>query len=257
MMLCLDVGNSNICGGIFDRNKLLLQFRYATQHSNTSDQIGVFLKSVLHENNIDSQNITHIGICSVVPAIDYSIRAACKKYFTVEPFFLNHSAKTGLTINVHNPREVGADLIAAAIAATHTYPNENILIIDLGTATTILAISATQVLQSATILAGLRISIEALASNAAKLSSVEIKKPKQIIGNSTTTSLQTGLYFGHLGALKEITQRLTNELFQEQKPIVIGTGGFAHLFESENIFDHILPDLVLTGIRLALGAVAI
>ena len=118
MMLCIDVGNSHIYGGVFDGEEICLRFRHTSKVS-TSDELGIFLKSVLRENNCDPSVIRAIAICSVVPQLDYSLRAACIKYFSVEPFFLQAGVKTGLNIKYRNPVDVGADRIANAIAATH------------------------------------------------------------------------------------------------------------------------------------------
>jgi len=214
--------------------------------------MGIFLKSVLRENNIPTDIITQIAICSVVPNIDYSLNNACKKYFDIEPFILQVGVKTGLKIKYRNPIEVGADRIANAIAVTQLYPNQNAIIVDFGTATTFCAITKDKDYLGGAITAGLRLSSEALQSNTAKLSSVAIKRPENIIGRSTVDSLQSGLYYGHLGMIKEITQRITEDVFSDEPPIIIGTGGFAGLFEREDLFTKIESDLVLHGLRLAL-----
>lgn len=250
MILCLDVGNSHMFGGIFKNDKLTLSFRHNTNSGSTSDQIGVFLKNLLRENNINSNDIAKIAISSVVPSIDYSLRAACKKYFGIDPFILSAATKTGLIMKNHNPLETGADLIAGAIAATFSHPNKNIIIVDLGTATTLTAISANKEFLGVSILAGLRISVNSLANNTSKLFPFEIQKPEKVTGRFTIESLQSGLYYSHLGAIKEITSRMTQEVFNGENPLLIGTGGFASLFEKEKLFDVIISDLVLHGIRL-------
>lgn len=254
MILCLDVGNSHIFGGVFVDNQIELRFRHVTSHNTTSDQLGIFLKSVLQENNIPSNKIKDIAICSVVPHIDYSLRSACIKYFDIEPFILQAGVKTGLKIKYRNPLEVGADRIANAIAAISRYPKKDIIVIDFGTATTFCAITAEKDYLGGAILAGMRLSMNALQNSTAKLSAVEIVKPTAVVGRSTMENLQSGLYYGQLGVVREMTQRMMTEVFHKQKPILIGTGGFAHLFSEENIFTAIMPDLVLDGLRLALMA---
>lgn len=252
MILCLDVGNSHIFGGVFEDARLLFSFRYPSKEGHTSDKLGIFLKSVIRENKYDPDQIHRVAICSVVPTVDYSIKSACLKYFDLDPFFLKVGAKTGLKIKVANPAEVGADRIANAIAAIHHYGNRNILLIDFGTATTFCAISSRREYLGGVILTGLGVSMEALHQNAAKLFPVNIIKPESALGRNTIGNIQSGLYYGHLGAIREIKQSITKEVFAEHEPIVIGTGGFAYLFESENIFTAIVPDLVLKGLRLAL-----
>lgn len=252
MILCLDIGNTQILGGVFEKGKISMRFRCATNHRATSDEYGVFFRNVLRENNIEPNWVDVIGICSVVPAIDYSMRSACYKYFKTEPFFLKPGVKTGLKIKYHNPKEVGADRIANAVAATEQFPNKNLIIIDLGTASVFCAVSKEKEYLGGAIFAGFRISIEALKSNTAKLFPVEIIEPKKHIGRSTTESIQAGLYYGQLGALKELILGTTKDFFPTETPFVIGTGGFSHLFKNEGVFDAITPDLPLYGMKTIL-----
>jgi type III pantothenate kinase len=252
MILCLDVGNTQIHGGVFDRDVLKTQFRRTSEFRASSDELGLFLRSVLRENGVDPKGIRQIAICSVVPDAIYSMRNACIKYFDIQPFILQAGVKTGLKIKYRNPLEVGADRIANAIAATHLYPNENLLVVDFGTATTFCAINSEKEYLGGVILAGLRISMEALESRTSKLPSVEIIASKETLGRSTTESIQSGLYFGQIGMVKEIKARLTEEAFAGVAPKVIGTGGFSGLFERAELFDLTIPDLVLKGLNLAL-----
>lgn len=251
MILCLDIGNTHICGGVFKDAKLLLRFRHATYSGLTSDQLGVFLKNTIRENNFDCEQITAIAFCSVVPSIDYSLRAACKKYFQLDPFILQAGVKTEVKIKIQNPTEGGADIIAGIIAATNLYPQKNLIILDLGTVTTIAAASKNKEFLGVAFIPGMNTAMNALQTSAAKLFPVEIIKPQKVVGRSTVESMQAGLFFGQLGAIKEIVSRITKEAFSQETPTLIATGGFAHLFEDEKAFDHIEPDLVLHGIRLA------
>ncbi len=254
MILALDVGNSQIYGGVFEKDKMLVGFRRNSKQGSSSDEVGVFLRTVLRENDIDPKKVKQIAICSVVPDVVYSLRGACKKYFDIEPFLLQAGVKTGLKIKYRNPLEVGADRIANAIAATNLYPKRNLIIVDLGTATTFCAVSKDKDYLGGTIVAGLKICMESLESKTAKLPSVEILATKEALGRGTVESIQSGLYFGHVGMMKEICHRLKNECFGDETPLIIGTGGFAYLFERENIFDEIIPDLVLKGLITALKA---
>lgn len=253
MQLCLDVGNSQIYGGVFERKQLLLKFRHATIRTITSDQIGVFLKTVLRENEIDANQIDHIAISSVVPPLNHSLGSACIKYFKLEPFWIQAGIKTGLKIKAKHPNEVGSDLIATAIASVDKYPNQNIIVIDFGTATTFVPISKEKEFLGAVIQAGIRTSMQALQSNTEQLPTVEIVKPVTTLGRETVTCIQSGLYHGQLGAAKQIIADLKQEVFPDSDVIIIGTGGFAVLFEQEQLFSSIEPDLVLQGVRLALG----
>ena len=252
MQLCLDVGNSHILGGIFLEEKLLLTFRHDTKQASSSDQIGLFIKLVLRENKLNPEEIKKIAFCSVVPALDYTLRAACIKYFGITPFVLQAGVKTGLKIKYHNPLEVGADRIANAIAAIHQFPKKPLLIVDFGTATTCCAVTAQGEYWGGAILPGMRLAMESLQHNTAKLFPVEILQPTKAIGQSTRESLQAGLYYMQLGAVKEIITRFSQELFMQKKCIVLATGGFAHLFSQEQLFHAIVPDLVLRGLQIAL-----
>ncbi|MFH1197158.1 MAG: type III pantothenate kinase [bacterium] len=248
MLLCLDVGNTQIYGGVFEKENLILQFRKSSRSSYSSDEIGIFLRSVLRENELDPANIKNIAICSVVPDVVYSLRSGCVKYFGVEPFILQAGVKTGLKIKYNNPLEVGSDRIANSIAAVNLFPGQNIIVIDFGTATTFDVVNKNKEYLGGAILPGIKISMEALESKTAKLSSVEIVMPERVVGKSTKESIQSGLYYGQLGMVKEINLRIKQEEFPEEKMFVIATGGFAHLFSKTNLFNTVQPDLVLRGL---------
>jgi type III pantothenate kinase len=252
MILCLDVGNSHIFGGIFVEEELKFRFRYATNLVGTSDQLGIFFRQVLRENHIDYTQIQHLVLCSVVPALDYSITAACLKYLDKDPFIIKAGIKTGLKLHIKNPLELGADRMATSIAAAHMFPKQNIIIADYGTATTYCAISADNTYLGGVILPGLRTAMQSLHNATAKLPPVEILKPDETLSKTTEGNIQAGLYYGQLGAAQLIIKNLIKEAFSGEKPVIIGTGGFAYLFENEHLFDIIVPDLVLHGLRVAL-----
>lgn len=251
MILCLDVGNTHIFGGLFANDKLQLQFRYPSSSPSTSDQLGIFFKSVLRENELKPQEIEKVAICSVVPSTNYSIRSAFLKYFSLDPFFLQIGNAIDLKIDYQNPNEVGADRISNAIAAIHNYPGKDIIVIDLGTATTFDVITANKTYLGGLITPGIYISMKSLSENTAKLSAVNIVKPKTVLGQTTAANIQSGLYYSHLGAAREILSRIIASTFSGREPVIIGTGGFAYLFENENLFNVLIPELVLQGLHLA------
>jgi len=259
MILCLDVGNSQIYGGVFEGENLRLQFRQNSRNSNSSDEYGLFLRSVLQENDIDPSSILRVSICTVVPEVLHSLRNACKKYFGLSPFVLQAGVKTGLNIKYRNPLEVGSDRIANAIAATHLYPQQNLMIVDFGTATTFCAINSSKEYLGGAIVPGLKLQMKSLESNTSKLPAVEIIVPSNCVGRSTVESIQSGLFFGSLGAIKEVSNQFAKECFAGRRPMVIATGGFASLFrktateypELANLFDEEVPDLVLRGLFIA------
>lgn len=251
MILCLDIGNTQIHGGVFENDKLVLQFRKTSKDQSSSDEYGIFLRTVLRENNVDPAKIDKVSICSVVPSVVHSLRNACLKYFSKTPFVLQTGVKTGLKIKYKNPAEVGSDRIANSIAATNMYPQQNIIIVDFGTATTVCVINKEKEYLGGCILPGIRISMEALESKTAKLPRVDIVKKSSVIGQTTIDSIQTGLYFGQYGMVKEIIERSKQETFPGEPCVVIGTGGFSSLFDKEGLFDLIVPELVLRGIARA------
>ena len=255
MILLLDVGNTQIFGGVIKASKpedIIFSFRKNTNSASSSDEIGLFLKSVLQENNINPHQINKIGVCSVVPSTMHSLKGACQKYFKITPFVLQAGVKTGLKIKYRNPVEVGADRIANAIAVAHLYPNKNAVVVDLGTATTFCALTKDKDYLGGAIIPGLRISMEALESKTAKLPSVEIIKPELACGRSTIESIQSGLYFSHLGAMKEMIGLYQKEVFNNENPFVVATGGISRLFSDAKIFDAEIPNLVLYGLYLAI-----
>ena len=162
MILCLDIGNTHIFGGVFSGDQLKFSFRNASKTGASSDEHGLFFRGVLRENGIDPEQITNVAICSVVPEMVYTISAACAKYFDKEPFVLRAGAKTGLKVLYRDPHEVGSDRIANAIAATRSYPGRNLLIVDLGTATTVCAVSSDNSYLGGVIMPGLKMSMQAL-----------------------------------------------------------------------------------------------
>ncbi len=252
MVLCLDAGNSQLFCGIYKNNKIVLRFRKRLGKGASSDEIGIFLRNALTANSLNPNEVKEIAICSVVPDFNYSLINGCEKYFKIKPFFLKVGSKSGLKIKYKNPVEVGADRIATSIAGRAKYPDENIIIVDMGTAITFDTITKKNEYLGGAIVPGMRIAMDSLEEKTAKLPKVEIIKPNLVCGRTTVESIQSGLYFGTLGTLKEIVKGITKECFNDQKPIIIGTGGFASLYKDADFFDAIYPNLVLEGIYKAL-----
>lgn len=250
MMLCLDIGNTHIYGGLLDQTEICLRFRFPSAQSCTSDTLGIFLRNVIRENHFDAAAIQAICISSVVPALDYSVVAACKKYFSITPVSIKPGIKTGLTVAIDTPNELGADRIANAVGAIAQFPGRNLAIFDFGTATTACAISKEAVYVGGAILPGFKLSMGALSSKTALLSDVDILKPANTLGKNTESQLQIGIYYSQLGAAKEILHQWQTTVFKKEPALVIATGGYAQLLMQEPIFDVNLPDLVLDGLRL-------
>ena len=249
MLLCLDVGNTHIYGGLFHESELKIRFRYPSDTPCTSDLLGIFLREVIATHRFAVQSISDVILCSVVPALDYTVMAACKKYLFKIPFQLKPGVKTGLKIAVKNPLEVGADRIANAVGAINEYPHKNTIITDFGTATTVCAVTADRTYLGGAILPGVKLSMDSLSNHAAKLSAVDIIKPETPLGKTTETNLQAGVYYGQLGAVKELIQGIHEQAFGSEPVILISTGGYAHLFDNRDLFRNNMPDLVLNGLR--------
>ena len=249
MLLCLDVGNTHIYGGVFSGDALVQQFRYPSSGPISSDIFGLFVTAFLRENKMDPTAVTAIVMGSVVPSIDYSLRAACRKYFSIIPLEVKAGVKTGLNIRTQQPAKVGADRIATATAATQRYPGEPVIVVDFGTATTVCAISAKRDYLGGAILPGMQTSQQALCQAAAQLMPVSILKPDSALGQTTEANIQAGLYYGQLGAVRTLIQEYRDSIFSGQKPRVIATGGYAYLFEQESLYDDVDSDLVLHGLR--------
>lgn len=251
MLLCLDVGNTQVFGGVYDRDRLKTVFRRTSNVRASSDEFGIFLRAVLRENGIVEEKIDNAAICSVVPDVVHSLRNCFRKYFRIEPFVLQPGVKTGLKIRYRNPLEVGADKIANAIGASVLFPLRNVLVVDFGTATTICAISKDKEYLGGVITPGVHTSMAALESNTARLPAVEIVRPAEILGRSTVESIQSGLYYGTLAAVRSLLASITEQYFSDHDPVVLATGGFGRLFDDEKLFDEFLPELPLIGLRRA------
>ncbi|WP_319523531.1 type III pantothenate kinase [Breoghania sp.] len=252
MILCLHIGNTHVVGGVFDGQALQFDFRRTSHARISADEFGLFLRGVLLSNEIEPNRIGQVALSSVLPEATYALSSACRKYFDVEPFIVRAGVRTGLKIRYRNPQDVGADRIINAIAAVHQFPDRDLVVAGFGTATTFCAIGADKTFFGGVILPGVRTSLEALVTRAAKLSSVEIAGVDHVIGRSTAESMQSGLYYGQIGMAREIIGRIRTEVFGGQQPLVIGTGEFAGLFESSGLLDVIRPQLMLEGLFLAL-----
>ncbi len=248
MLLALDAGNTNITVGIFQGEKLADHRRLRTVREQTSDEWGILLLNLLRYAHIDPAAIDGIIISSVVPPLNSALAEMSRRYFNTEAMFVTAQTDTGLTIRYENPSEVGADRLVNGVAAFHKYGGPCV-IVDLGTAITFDAISANAEYLGGIIAAGVGISADALFSRTARLPLVDFRRPKKLIGTDTVTSMQSGLYYGAIGAIDGTIERLVAELGPETR--TIGTGGNAELIAGESRFiRHIDENLTLEGLRL-------
>lgn len=248
MLLCLDVGNSQIFGGVFEGGDLRATFRRTSNIRASSDEYGTFFRAVLRENGADPGAVSMAAVCSVVPDVVHSLRNCFRKYFGFEPFVLQPGARTGLKIRYRNPLEVGADKISNAIGAVARFPGRNLLIVDFGTATTLCAVTRDKEYLGGIITPGIHTSMAALEANTARWPAVEIVRPPEVLGRSTVESIQSGLYYGTLATVRALIGAVTERHFAADKPVVLGTGGFGRLFEEERVFDAFVPELPLIGL---------
>ena len=254
MLLAIEVGNTNMVLGLYrlatqDKSaELLHSWRLATPLHQTPDELCITLHGLLAMHNLEKTTVTGIAVSSVVPPIDLLLREVMESFFGVRALFVEPGVKTGLPVLTDNPAEVGADRIVNCVAAFERYGGPTI-VVDLGTATTFDVISARGEFLGGAIAPGLGISAEALFGKAARLSSVQIRKPGKVIGTGTTDNIQIGLYYGYIGLVDGICDRMVAELGQATK--VIGTGGFAKMISPDSKYlKTIDTHLTLDGVRL-------
>jgi type III pantothenate kinase len=248
MLLALDVGNTNITIGMFRDGKLADHRRLRTVREQTSDEWGILLMSLLRYAALEPADVDGIIVSSVVPPLNSALAEMAERYFHLEAVFVTANTDTGLTILYDNPSEVGADRIVNGVAALHKYGGPCV-IVDLGTAITFDALSAKSEYLGGIIAAGIGISAEALFNRTARLPLVDFRKPKSVIGTNTVASMQSGLYYGAIGAIDGMIERLIHELGPETR--TVATGGQAQLIAGGSRFiRHVDENLTLDGLRI-------
>jgi type III pantothenate kinase len=248
LLLAIDVGNSNIALGLFGGNTLKHHWRISTNRGKSSDEIGIMLLSLLQYAGEDVRRIKDVIICSVVPPIMHSLIDAIIKYVRKDPIQVGPGIKTGINIRYENPREVGADRIVNAVAVLSLYGGPAI-IVDFGTATTFCAVNSKRDYLGGVICPGIKISAEALFEKASKLPRVELVEPQKTIGRNVVTSMQSGLYYGCIGQVEYLVQRIKDEM-NEEKIKVIATGDLAQFMASQcRCIDEVNPMLPLEGLK--------
>ncbi len=250
MILVMDVGNTNIKCGIFDGDKLFYSFRIATDSKRTGDEYGATIKTLFDSFEISFKQIEGIIMSSVSPALNYTLEHMCKFHMGIDPIVVGPGVKTGLPVRYDTPHSLGADRIVNAVAASYTYGGPCI-VVDFGTATTFSVISKNNEFIGGAICPGVKTSIDALVNTASKLPRIELIKPEKVIGKSTTANMQSGLIFGFVGLVKNITTEIKKEL-NDPNALVVATGGMSELIANsdKNIIDVIDRDLTLNGLRL-------
>lgn len=252
MLLTFDVGNTNIVMGVFKEDVLLTNWRMATDHSKSADEIGIFITHLFKHESLDVSGVTDIIISSVVPHVMYSLIHMAQKYFSLEPIVIGPGIKTGMNIKYDNPRQVGADRIVNAVGAFKKYGGP-LIVVDFGTATTFCAINENCEYLGGAILPGIKISADALYERAAKLTRVELVKPDRVICKNTTQSVQAGIIYGYVGSVDYIVKKMKKEL-KSNDIKVIATGGLSTLIASESEeIDVVDRFLTLDGLNIIYG----
>lgn len=271
MLLALDVGNTNTTLGLYKANgevaepvatesgrgtaeklDLVAHWRVSTHRAQTVDEYGVFFVNLFEMHGMTPSQVTDIIIASVVPPVDSILRQVCQTYFKVEPMFVEPGIKTGMKMLIDNPTELGADRLADCIAAFEKYGGPCI-VVDFGTATKFEVISERGEYLGGAIAPGLGISADALFSRAARLSRVDIKRPAKVIGTNTIGHLQSGIYFGYIGLVDGIIERILKEIGADpnKPPHIIASGGLARMVAADSRYiQHIDDLLTLEGLRI-------
>jgi len=256
MLLVVDVGNTNTVLGLFEAKsagqgkprKLIAHWRVSTNKSQTVDEYGVLFRNLFAMNGIEVGAVQGIVISSVVPPLDSTLREVCERYFQLKPLFIEPGVKTGMPVHYDNPAEVGADRIVNGVAAFEKFGGPCI-VVDFGTATTFDVVSAKGEYLGGVITPGIGISADALFERTARLPRVDIRKPPSMIATNTVNSLQAGLYYGYLGLIDGILERLIAELGDDVK--VVATGGLATLMGGGSKYIREVDDLLtLEGLRI-------
>ncbi len=249
MLLAIDLGNTNIKCAIFDGKEITATFRLTTDKLRTSDEFGISIRSLLEFDGIKISDIDSAVIASVVPNVMHSLNNAVKKFFGIEPLIVGPGTKTGIKLVKTNPNEVGSDRIVDGVAALEMYGGP-VIVVDYGTATKFDYFSADHVFESAVTCPGIMLSAQSLWSGTAKLPQIEITDPGSIMCKDTTTSLQAGILYGHIGEAEYIIRRLKAES-KEENIKVVATGGLAStIYSKTDEIEFLEPNLTMHGLRI-------
>ncbi len=247
MLLTIDVGNTNMVFGLFEKEELIGSFRLKTGSDATSDEIGIMASEYFHRFGYDPMGLEAVVVASVVPHVMYSLTSAIIKYFGKTPIVVDEDVDPGLEYD--GDERLGADRAVGMIAAIAKY-GKPLIVLDFGTATTVDAVAADGTYRGGTIGTGLRVSMDALTKGTALLPGVELAMPDHVIGLNTVEQIQAGVVGSYVGGIEYLIERMTNEL--GDGPVqVVATGGLSRMIANNTSRIHVVdPQLVLDGIRL-------
>lgn len=252
MILALDIGNTNIEIGILSDKEgsfdLITSFRFFSRINITEDEIGIFLLNCLSIKNISNLDINGMIYSSVVPNLDSKVEKMFNKYFKGKIIEVNEKTKLGIINRYKNPKEVGSDRLVNATAVYHLY-KKNAIVVDMGTATTICAITEKGEYLGGTIFPGIQTSANALREKTARLPAINIQKKDKILQEDTASAIESGIFFSNFFALKGMIELLAKEVnFKEY--LIVGTGGYTFIFKDAGIFDIYDEHLTLKGLKI-------
>jgi type III pantothenate kinase len=254
VLLTIDVGNTNTVLGIFDGDQIVEHWRIATDPVRTADEIAVVLQGLLsHSSLVKDPDVSGIALCSTVPSVLHEMREMLRHYYgDVPALIVEPGVRTGVSVRMDNPKEVGSDRIMNTVAAAHLYGGPAV-VVDFGTSTNFDAVSERGEFVGGALAPGIEISVDALTRRAAQLLKVELARPQHVIGKNTVEALQSGIIFGFAGQVEGIARRMAAELAPDdpESVTIIATGGLAPLVIDEvPIIDAHEPWLTLIGLRL-------
>jgi type III pantothenate kinase len=248
MLLALDAGNTNVTIGAFDGKDLIGRWRLRTIREQTADEWGILMRNLFSLSALKLSEVDGVVISSVVPAVDQPLTAMAERYFHRRPMFIGYQTDIGLTVRYDHPREVGADRLVNAVAAFHKYGGPCVSV-DLGTTINFDIVSAKAEFLGGIICPGIGMSIQGLFAKTARLPMVDFREPEKLIGSNTVGSITSGLYYGFIGMIDGIVERIIAELGPETK--AVATGGEGQLIvQASRFVKECDEDLTLNGLRL-------
>lgn len=248
LLLTVDIGNTHTVFGVYDGSSLRVHWRLTTRREQTTDEYGILIRNLFASSSIEPAQVTGVALASVVPPLTAVLVSLCREYLGLDPLVVGPGVRTGMPILYDPPGDVGADRIVNGVAAYAGYGGP-VIVVDFGTATTFDVVTGKGEYAGGVICPGIGISADALFQRAARLPRVEIKNPGQVVGRSTVSSIQSGLFFGYASMVEGLITRIRDEL--HEAPRVVATGGLAEALAGEvKAIEAVDPVLTLTGLRL-------